>query len=49
MKYIEIFYFKLFSSIVYNTHAAEFNPDAGDSNSHPKARLQLGREGPVDD
>jgi len=48
MKYIELFYYKLFYSIVYNTHAAGLNPDAGDGNSHPRARLQLGREGPAD-
>jgi len=49
MKYIELLYFKLFYSIVYNTHAAKLNPDAGDGNSHPRARVQLSREGPADD
>ena len=34
--------------IVYNTHAAELKPDAGDGKSHPVARIQLGRESRVD-
>jgi len=42
MKYIELFYFKLSYGMVYNTHAAELNLDAGDGNSHRRARLELG-------
>jgi len=34
---------------MYNTHAAELDPDAGDGNTHPRARLPLSREGPVED
>jgi len=34
--------------IVYNTHAAEFKPDAGDGHSHPGARIQLGHDGVAD-
>jgi len=49
MKYIELFYFKLFYSIGYNRHAAEVKPDTEDGNSHPRARLQLGHEGLAND
>jgi len=47
MKYFELFHFKLLYSIVYNTYAAEVNPDTGDGKSHTGAALQPGRKGPV--
>jgi len=40
--------FGLEDRIVYNTHAGELKPDAGDSNSHPGTPIQLGHQGVAD-